>query len=175
MLIAVGAMAPLTYAYHEKSEPSDGTVMSLRAVDPPRPVPDFVLENGTDRRVSLSDFKGRVVVLNLWATWCPPCIRELPALERLQRSFPESSLTVIALSVDRSGYAISNSFFDKLGIEDLTLLADPEQRVGAFFPVDVLPATFILNRDLHVISYLRSYAAWDAPEALALFQYLVDQ
>ncbi|MDX1606128.1 MAG: redoxin family protein, partial [Candidatus Competibacterales bacterium] len=72
-------------AYHEQSEPSDGTVRSFRPVSPPEPIPEsLVFKADGTQSVALEDWRGKVILLNLWATWCPPCVRELPALDRLQ-------------------------------------------------------------------------------------------
>ena len=134
-------------------------------VSPPRTVPDFAFYDGAGRVARLSDFRGKIVLLNLWATWCPPCIRELPALDRLQGKMGDESFTVLPLSLDRNGRRTVESFFRRLGNQNLGIFVDPHRAAGAAFPIDVLPASFILNREGRIISFLRSYADWDAPQA----------
>jgi thiol-disulfide isomerase/thioredoxin len=106
-----------------------------------------------------------VVLLNLWATWCPPCIRELPALDRLQGKLGGESFMVLTLSLDRVGRKTVEKFFRRLKINHLSLFVDPGHATSAAFPIDVLPATFVLDREGRMVSFLRSYADWDAPEA----------
>ena len=152
-------------ATHSATEPSDGTVASFLEVVPPRAVEDFFFYDSDGRVVRLSSFRGKVVLLNLWATWCPPCIRELPALDRLQGKLGGESFMVLSLSLDRSGRKIVERFFRRLKIRNLSLFVDPGHATGAAFPIDVLPATFVIGREGRMVSFLRSYADWDAPEA----------
>jgi thiol-disulfide isomerase/thioredoxin len=155
-------------AGHSATEPSDGTVRSFQKVSPPRAVTDFAFYDSAGHVVRLSDFRGKVVLLNLWATWCPPCIRELPALDRLQGKLGGESFMVLPLSLDRVGRSTVESFFRRLEIRNLGLFVDPHHAAGTAFPIDVLPATFILDREGRMLSFLRSFADWDAPEAGAM-------
>jgi thiol-disulfide isomerase/thioredoxin len=165
LLLLLALAAGPAAAGHSATEPSDGTVRSFRAVDPPRAVPDFAFFDGAGRTVGLGALRGKVVLLNLWATWCPPCIRELPALDRLQGRLGGESFTVLALSLDRSPAQTVAAFLRRLEIRHLDLYVDPHLAAQAAFPVDVLPASFILDRQGRVVAFLRSYADWDAPEA----------
>lgn len=152
-------------ATHSATEPSDGTVGSFIKISPPRAVAEFSFYDSDGRAVSMSDFRGKVVLLNLWATWCPPCIRELPALDRLQGKLGGESFVVLTLSLDRVGRKTVEKFFRRLKINHLSLFVDPGHATSAAFPIDVLPATFVLDREGRMVSFLRSYADWDAPEA----------
>lgn len=155
------------WASHEKDEPSDGTVNSFFDVDPPRPLSplSFTDANGGTRQ--LEAFRGRVVLVNLWASWCPPCLRELPALDRLQKTFGGREFVVVALSLDRKGISVAARTFRRLGIENLTLYTVPPEVVAEILPADVLPANFILNRQGKVTKYLRSYVDWDDHDAVS--------
>ncbi len=152
-------------ATHSATEPSDGTVGSFLKVSPPRALTDFSFYDSEGHVVRLSDFRGKVVLVNLWATWCPPCIRELPALDRLQGRLGGESFMVLSLSLDRVGRKTVEKFFRRLKIQHLGLFVDPGHAASAAFPIDVLPATFVLDREGRIVSFLRSYADWDAPEA----------
>jgi thiol-disulfide isomerase/thioredoxin len=158
-------MPGLSGADHEASEPSDGTVRSFRALDVPRPVPKLRVLGPDGNPVPLAAFRGRIVLLNLWATWCPPCIRELPALDRLNRNLSGDAFEVVAVSLDAGGRNEAQPFFDRLGIDSLVLYSDPGKTLAEFFPVDVLPASFIIDRDGRVTHFLRSYVDWDDPLA----------
>ena len=96
----------------------------------PKPVPELSFFDVDGNEVTLADFKGEVVVLNLWATWCAPCRREMPSLDRLQAKYGGDGLEVIALSLDRGDIAKVRAFFDELGISNLALYQDPKGRAG---------------------------------------------
>lgn len=160
-------------ATHSATEPSDGTVRSFIDVKPPRRIGLFPFFDSQGRKISLADFGGKIVLLNLWATWCPPCVREMPALDRLQAKFPKSEFVVLPLSLDRGGIARVRSFYLRYGLRNLGQFSDPDSNAGAEFPVDVLPASFMIGRDGRVTRFLRSFVDWDAPEAAALIQRLI--
>tara|TARA_R110002094_G_scaffold121246_3_gene116050 strand:- start:1060 stop:1611 length:552 start_codon:yes stop_codon:yes gene_type:complete len=152
-------------ANHGATEPSDGTVSSFIAVNPPKPVEPVPLFRGESTAIDLSVFQGKLVLLNFWATWCPPCLRELPALDRLQQRLGSERFEVVAVALDRRGYAGAREFYDKLNIEHLALYHGSVETFGKAFPVDVFPASFLIDAQGRVLSFLRSYADWDAPEA----------
>ena len=160
-------------ASHSASEPSDGTVRSFKPVVPPK-IPTDIQFYSPAGDVSLSSFKGKVVLLNIWATWCPPCIRELPSLDRLQAKFDQKDFQVLPLSVDDGGLEQAAPFFARLKIKHLKLHADPAKNISRFFPIDVLPASFIIDKEGQVIAFLRSYADWDEPQAEQIFRDLVN-
>ncbi len=166
-------IAASAWGYHEANEPSDGTVRSFRPVDPPQPLPGLAFLDASRGPSSFADYRGRVLLLNIWATWCPPCVRELPALDRLQGKFLDSDFVILAISVDAGGFAVTEPFFQRLGIRHLRRLADPGRNLGEFFPLDVLPANFIIDREGNVTGFLRSFADWDAPEAEAMVRDLL--
>ncbi|MEH6626653.1 MAG: TlpA disulfide reductase family protein [Motiliproteus sp.] len=171
LLLTFLTVASLSWANHEESEPSDGTVGSFRAVEPPMPVPPITMIKNNMETLGLEAFRGKIVLLNLWATWCPPCIRELPALDRLQQRQGGADFVVIALAVDRAEFAEVKAFYDKLNLNHLDLYQGEADNVSGSFPIDVFPASFFIDRDGNVLSYLRSFADWDAPEADRLVQY----
>ncbi|MGB1548632.1 MAG: TlpA disulfide reductase family protein, partial [Alphaproteobacteria bacterium] len=93
------------------------TVQHFTPLSEPRPVPDEVFydEDGVERR--FADFRGKGIVLNFWATWCGPCVRELPSLDRLADRIAEEDIVVLPLSQDRKGLAIVRPFYKRLGIK----------------------------------------------------------
>src|SRR3546814_14258724 len=90
--------------------------MSLH--DSPRDLPDLQFKDGSGKPVSLADFRGRVVLLNLWATWCGPCREEMPTLDRLQATLGGPDFEVFALSIDRAGIGAVDAFFADIGVEN---------------------------------------------------------
>jgi len=167
----VAVVAPLPAgAYHERAEPSDGTVRSFIKVWPPVQPAAFEFRDGEGSVLDLTRFRGKVVLLNIWATWCPPCLREMPALDRLQARLGTDDVVVVPLSIDHDGRAVVSRFYARLGVRHLGIYVDPVQASGKGFPVDVLPATFILDRQGRMVSYLRSFVDWDAPEAAVMLR-----
>jgi thiol-disulfide isomerase/thioredoxin len=123
----------------------------------------FLAEGG--RNVRLSDFKGKPVVLNLWATWCAPCVEEMPSLDRLQRDFP--SIQVVALSLDKQGEEKVRAFLGENGLTHLKIYVDPSMKALAALGVPGLPATILIASDGSEVGGINGGYNWDAPEARA--------
>jgi thiol-disulfide isomerase/thioredoxin len=134
----------------------------------PKPVPELSFLDGEGNEVSLADFEGDVVVLNLWATWCAPCRREMPSLDRLQAELGEDGLSVIALSLDRGDVAKVRDFLDELEIANLALYHDPTGRAGRELAAPGLPTTIVIDRAGQEVGRLLGPAEWDSADALAL-------
>ncbi len=160
-------------ASHEANEPSDGTVNSFRWLQKPIPLQAVSIHDQDGKAINLSAFEGKIVLLNLWASWCPPGIRELPALDRLQQRLGDEDFVVVAVSLDKDPQVARQMFLERLSLEHLDLYIEPVEQIGRYFPVDVLPANFIIDKNAQAIGMLRSYADWDAPEADALFKRLI--
>ena len=168
-LLWVGLMmASVAWANHAETEPSDGTVNSFIEVTPPKVIKPVSLVRGESEVIDLSAFRGKLVLLNFWATWCPPCLRELPALDRLQQRIGSENFQVVAVALDKRGYAGARECYDKLGIKHLELYHGTTEAFAQEFPVDVFPANFLIDPQGRVLRFLRSYADWDAPEADAM-------
>jgi len=174
LLLAGTLVSARVLAYHEASEPSDGTVNSFRWVKNPPTLPEISIEHWPAKRVSLSRYRGKIVLLNFWASWCPPCVRELPALDRLQERHGGEQFSVVAISLDRSAEPAREMFVDRLALEHLDFFIEPAEHLGKIFPVDVLPSNFIIDRDGRVIGMLRSFVDWDSPAADAFVERLFD-
>ena len=162
-------------AHHSKTEPSDGTVRSFRAVTPAIKVPQFSFKDGNGKTIDLGAFKGKIVLLNVWATWCGPCIRELPALNRLQNQFADSDFIILPVSIDKKGLEIVKPFYDRLKLDSLKIYSDANKAMGVFFPLEVVPANFIINREGMLVSFLRSYINWDDPEVTNMISFYLKQ
>jgi thiol-disulfide isomerase/thioredoxin len=126
----------------------------------------FVDETG--KAHDLGQWKGRVVLLNLWATWCSPCKKEMPDLANLQRQLGSRDFEVVALSLDRKGAEASAGFLKEVGADVLKTYVDPESKALAALQAVGLPATLLIDRNGREIGRLLGPAKWDAPEAVAL-------
>ncbi len=140
-------------------------------LDPPVPAPLEVFQDLAGRRVRLADFAGRVVVLNFWATWCAPCVREMPSLEALQAALRADGLTVVAVSVDRGGADIIKPFAARLGLQEMELYWDAKNTLSKAFGLTGLPTTFIIDRQGRIVGAVQGSAEWGSPEAVALVRH----
>jgi thiol-disulfide isomerase/thioredoxin len=134
----------------------------------PEVLPEVKFQDAEGRERTLADWHGKVVLLNLWATWCLPCRKEMPTLERLQKELGSDQFQVVAVSVDRTGVAGAKKFLDEAGIGGLTLYADPSARLAAALRAAGLPATLLLDREGREIGRLLGPAEWDSEDAKAL-------
>jgi thiol-disulfide isomerase/thioredoxin len=139
----------------------------------PTPVPQLTFLDGAGNEVSLADFAGEVVVLNLWATWCAPCRREMPSLDRLQAAHGDDGLKVIALSLDRGDVDKVRDFFAELGIANLAIYRDPTGRAGRELGAPGLPTTVVIDRAGREVGRLLGPAEWDSEAALAFIKALL--
>ena len=133
-------------------------------------LPEVPFRNGEDKEMKLSDWKGRVVMLNLWATWCAPCRHEMPSINRLQEEFGSDQFEVVALSVDRKGLSASAKFLEEVKASALKLYVDKTSDALQKLGVIGLPATFLIDREGREIGRLLGPAEWDSDEAKALIK-----
>ena len=128
----------------------------------------FKDRTGADR--SLADWRGKVVLLNLWATWCLPCRKEMPALDRLQAALGSDRFEVVAVSVDRTGLEGARKFLDGIKIEKLALYADPAGRLGFDLKVIGMPTTLLIDAEGREVGRLAGAAEWDSEDAKRLIR-----
>jgi thiol-disulfide isomerase/thioredoxin len=152
------------------AEPPQGFL--LHAV--PKAVPEIAFADGEGEPLNLADFRGRTVLLNVWATWCPPCREEMPALDALAGALEGPELEVIALSTDRTGAGRVAKFFDDTGVENLEIAVDPRGDVMRAAGIMGLPLTLILDREGREVARMIGDADWDSPEARALIGRVIE-
>lgn len=141
-----------------------------------RPAPEITFLNGQGDEVTLDDFAGKVVVVNLWATWCAPCRREMPSLDRLQARYGGNDLEVVALSQDR-GDALDkiSAFYDELGVEALAIYRDPKARSARDLRAPGLPTTIVFDRSGQEVGRVLGDAEWDSEPAIRLLEALMSE
>ena len=139
-----------------------------------RPAPEISFLNRDGETVTLADFAGKVVVLNLWATWCAPCRREMPALDRLQAEYGGDDFEVVALSQDR-GDALDKilEFYEEVGVEHLAVYRDPKAGSAREMRAPGLPTTVVLDRAGQEVGRVLGDAEWDGEEAIQLIEALL--
>jgi thiol-disulfide isomerase/thioredoxin len=134
-------------------------------VTPPPPAPAVSFADLDGNTVSLSDFAGKIILVNLWATWCEPCVREMPSLERMQARLGDK-ITVVAISEDRGGSKVVAPFVGKLGLKSVRTFLDPKSAVERAFEVQGLPTSFLIDRKGRVLGRVEGAAEWDSPKLL---------
>jgi peroxiredoxin len=124
--------------------------------------PEFSLKDLNGKRITLSSFKGKVVLLNFWATWCPPCLAEMPSFKKLYSEMRSSGLEIIAISTDRSVNE-TRGFTDKKGF-DFPILMDEDRAVTKQYKVFSLPTTFLIDRNGVIIEKFFGENDWASRE-----------
>jgi thiol-disulfide isomerase/thioredoxin len=155
--------------------PISGTVAKFTLTNPGRPAPIEPFFDADGNEVSLHQFGDKVVLLNLWATWCAPCIEELPSLDRLQAQLGGDRFQVVAVSVDRRGAEAVRPFFEKLGIAHLPIYVEPKNQLAQAIGVQVLPSTIVIAPHGLMVGNIIGTVEWDAPEAQALLRFYIDR
>ena len=133
-------------------------------------VPDFAFKDSSGTDIKLSKWQGRVVLLNLWATWCAPCRKEMPTLNDVQKQLGSKDFEVVALSVDRKGLEASSVFLKETGADSLGLYVDATTQSLEDLQAFGLPVTLLIDRKGREIGRLLGPAEWNSAEAIALMK-----
>jgi thiol-disulfide isomerase/thioredoxin len=139
-------------------------------LDRPAAVPGLKFIDGSEKPLSLAAFKGRPVLLNVWATWCLPCRKEMPSLDRLQAKFDPAKFLVLTLSIDRAGIPAVKKFYADLGIKSLGVYLDQSSAALHQLGLIGIPGTLLINREGQEIGRKLGPAEWDSPEVIALLR-----
>lgn len=129
-----------------------------------QPVPALVFLDAEGREVPLSEFRGRVVLLNLWATWCGPCVREMPSLDALQVRLGGPDFAVVALSQDRGGAEVVRKFYEDYDLANLDVWLDKANAAGRALKTRGLPTTVLIDAQGREVGRVEGAEEWDAPE-----------
>ncbi|HET7875589.1 MAG TPA: TlpA disulfide reductase family protein [Methylomirabilota bacterium] len=167
--LALLAAALLLPAAASAQDPA--AALALIKPTPIRPAKDFQVATPDKKQVRLSDFKGKVVFLNFWATWCKPCEEEMPAMERLYRAYKNRGLVVLAISEDSEGAPVVP--FVKKHELTFPIGLDPKQSVAGLYGIFGIPATFIIDRKGDRLYYANGPREWDSKPSRALFESLL--
>ncbi len=138
------------------------------------PAPNFQLWDLEGKPVSLANYRGGVVLVNFWATWCGPCKVEMPAMEKLYREFDRKDFEILAVSTDAQGAAVTRPFRDEIGLT-FPILHDSDFRVGVMYGARTLPISFLVDRQGNITHRIFGARDWYSPEARQLIQTLLDR
>ncbi|MCQ8241228.1 TlpA disulfide reductase family protein [Rhizosaccharibacter radicis] len=140
---------------------------------PPTALPPFGFTDENGRPRSLADYKGRPVVLNFWATWCVPCVSELPALSRLAAATAPDGVAVLTVSVDRGGVDAVQRFFRSHAIVGLPVLSDPHSAALSALNIDGIPTTLLVDREGRERARAQGAIDWNQPDSRDVLRRLI--
>jgi thiol-disulfide isomerase/thioredoxin len=174
LLAAGGTVAAGLIARKPRAAIVLGDISShLVLTDPPVAPPDVVFVSADGKEHHLTEFVGHGMVINLWATWCVPCVAEMPALAALSKTLAPDDIAVLPLSSDRGGTSVVEAFYEEHGISDLPVLLDPKGAAGRAWRVRGLPTSLIIDRKGQERARLEGSADWSTPTAAETVRKLV--
>jgi thiol-disulfide isomerase/thioredoxin len=152
-----------------------GEVAAFAVADTPRALPELKFSDAQGKPLTLADFRGRAVLLNLWATWCVPCRKEMPALDELEAKLGGPEFAVLAINLDTGDRAKPRRFLEDIGIKHLAYYEDPSTNVFQELKrygrsIIGLPTTVLIDRDGCELGVLAGPAEWASEDALALLR-----
>jgi thiol-disulfide isomerase/thioredoxin len=167
---AATSQEPATAAKSSAHPLATGAMTTFVFKSTPEPMPDIQFINGSGTAMSLTSFKGKVVLLNVWATWCAPCREEMPALDKLQAELGSDKFEVVALAVDKAGVAGAKKFLADIKAEKLGVYADPTGKEGTKLKVIGMPTTILIDAEGREVGRLIGPAHWDSADAKKLIE-----
>lgn len=152
-----------------------GQSSNFSPFDTPRPVPEAAFSDRDGRARMLAEWKGKVVLVNFWATWCAPCVAEMPALDRLQKTLGGADFEVVAISVDQGGMKPVEPFLARYQLSSLTPYLNPDASLFRALGEKSLPVTYIIGRDGRAVGRMEGAAEWDSAAGKSLIRHYLDQ
>lgn len=141
-----------------------------KVTEPPQPVPPFIFEDGNGVTHDLKEYKGRFVLLNLWATWCSPCVKEMPSLNSLQEQLDPHNATIVALNEDRSGVSAAQNFYSRHDLKNLPIYIDASGQAPFILHTPGLPVTLLINPKGIEIGRVEGEADWNTSDSVTFLQ-----
>ena len=147
-----------------------GPMARFKPARPPTPVPDLEFLDADDKPMHLADFTGKARLINLWATWCEPCVKEMPSLDRLQAALPRDKFVVLPISLDGPSKAKVAPFYKERQLADLGIFYDKGRKAMSVLDVSLLPTSILVDPAGRELGRLEGDADWDTPEGIALMK-----
>jgi thiol-disulfide isomerase/thioredoxin len=160
---------------HIAGPPLAGEMRKFIPTQPPAPAAAVSFTDAAGRQIGLPSLNGKVVLVNFWATWCAPCVAEMPSLDRLQAELGGPEFEVVALSLDKTGTAAVGPFFQKQEIRHLKTYLDPAGSSLRPMEVSVLPTSILIDRSGREVGRMKGEAKWDGPDAKGLIRHYMDR
>ncbi len=161
----------------QKEQPStDGTAALFRSIGMmylgAQDIPDFEVTSLDNRTITLSSLKGKIVFLNFWATWCPPCQAEMPSIQRLYEQFKDTDFTILAVSVGEDAKTVED-FLNRTPYS-FHIALNEDARLGSMYAGRGIPSTYILNREGKIIAAKIGAQDWDTEEIAGVIKKLLE-
>ncbi|MCF6198140.1 MAG: TlpA family protein disulfide reductase [Hyphomicrobiaceae bacterium] len=147
-----------------------GSLAAFALHKQPKPLPAFTYVDEKGAVHSLKELRGKVVLLNLWATWCGPCRHEMPWLDELKKQYGGADFEMLTISIDRGGLAKPRRFFNKIKIKNLELYGDPTGRLAPTLRAFGMPTTLLIDRNGREVGRMAGPAEWNSKEAFAFIE-----
>ena len=139
-----------------------------------QPAPDFTFPDLDGKEVSLSDFQGKVVFVNIWATWCPPCREEMPSMQKLYERFEGQDFEILAVSIDADGREAVAPFMQQMNLTFPTLL-DPNEKIRSLYGITGVPESFIIDKNGILVERVIGPLDWATPKVFSFFENLLQK
>lgn len=152
-------------AFGMSERPQKGPASSGSGAEVGSKAPDFTLSDLNGQSVSLSDYRGKVVFLNFWATWCPPCREEMPAMERLHESMGDKDFAILAVNVEKGNRQAVENFINS-GPYSFKVLLDPKSKAQSAYRVYRFPETFLIDKNGKILEHFLGARDWSSTEFL---------
>jgi peroxiredoxin len=162
----------LVIALTMKGKDSSFQLVGQSRIKTGSPAPNFTFPDLTGKKVSLSDYRGRVVFLNIWATWCPPCVDEMPSMEKLYKKFKGDQFEIMAVSIDGEGRKVVAPFMERLNLTFPALL-DKKGKIKNIYGVTGIPESFIINKKGIIVKKVLGPIDWAKPVISRFFEDLL--
>jgi thiol-disulfide isomerase/thioredoxin len=169
------ALAGNSFQQPDLTDFKKGELKGLQVHPRPLPMPAYELQEKTGNKVALKSLTGTVTVVNIWATWCGPCVKELPSLDNLQRTVEKKRIKVIGVAQDRFSEEVVPKFIDKLKLKKITILLDSRSEMMRAHKVTGLPTTLFLDRSGNEVARLNGAIDWSSEDVIRFVTFLVDQ
>jgi len=134
--------------------------------------PNFTFPGLDGKMLSLSDYRGHVVLVNIWATWCPPCVDEMPSMEKLYQELKDENFEILAVSIDAVGTKAVAPFMKKYNLT-FPALMDPDGTIKTLYQITGVPESFIINQQGILVEKIVGPRNWSAPEVVRYFRSLI--
>jgi thiol-disulfide isomerase/thioredoxin len=171
-VLVAGTLAALASPARANIGPEllQGTLAKFQLAKQPKPLPDLAFNGADDMPLKLGDYKGKIVLLNFWATWCGPCVKEMPSLDRLQAEMGKDKFVVLPLSLDGPSRPKVAPFYQDRKLTNLGVYFDKGRKAMQALDVSILPTSILVDAEGRELGRLEGEADWEKPEALALMK-----
>ena len=152
----------------------DSTLKTAEPIQPGLEMPNFTFPDINGKEVSLSDHRGKVVLVNVWATWCPPCRQEMPSMQSLYEKFKGENFEILAVSIDSEGREAVAPFMRKMNLTFPALL-DPGETIRSLYGITGVPESFIIDKQGILVEKIIGPINWATPEVFFFFKDLIQK